>query len=114
MSMREVRADSREPLQSGMELAYRCGAERLVARAHEELLATGARPRRIIRSGFDGLTASERRIVRLAAERRSNPEIAQALYISVKTVETHLSNAYSKLNLSGPGARHRLPALMDG
>ncbi len=103
------RAESREPLATGMELAYAGGAERLVARAREELLAAGARPRQIVRTGFTALTASERRIARLAAGGRSNPEIAQALYVSVKTVETHLSNAYRKLDLSGPGARRRLP-----
>jgi DNA-binding NarL/FixJ family response regulator len=53
-------------------------------------------------------TASERPVVRLVVEGRSNPEIAQALYVSVKTVETHLSSAYRKLDLSGPGARRRL------
>ncbi len=102
------RADAREPLEAGMELAHHCGADRLVTRAREELLAAGARPRRILRSGFAALTASERRIVRLAADGRSNPEIAQGLYVSIKTVETHLSNAYRKLQLSGPGARRRL------
>jgi DNA-binding CsgD family transcriptional regulator len=96
-----------------MELAHFSGAERLVARAREELLAAGARPRQIVRSGFTGLTASERRIVRLVVEGRSNPEIAQALYVSVKTIETHLSNAYRKLDLSGPGARRRLSALVS-
>jgi DNA-binding CsgD family transcriptional regulator len=106
------RADSREPLEAGMELAHFCGAERLVGRAREELLAAGARPRNIVRSGFVALTASERRIARLAADGRSNPEIAQALYVSVKTVETHLSNAYRKLDLSGPGARGRLLKLV--
>jgi DNA-binding NarL/FixJ family response regulator len=46
----------------------------------------------------------------LLAERRDNPpvEIAQALYVSLKTVETHLSHAYSKLGLAGQGARMRL------
>lgn len=106
------RNDAREPLQAGMELGHFCGAERLVARAHDELLASGSRPRRIVRIGFAALTASERRIVRLAAEGRSNPEIAQALYVSLKTVETHLSHAYRKLDLSGPGARQRLPTLV--
>jgi DNA-binding CsgD family transcriptional regulator len=95
-----------------MEMAFSCGAERLVMRAREELVAAGARPRRFARSGFAGLTASERRIVRLAAEGRSNPEIAQALYLSVKTIETHLSHAYAKLDLSGPGSRGRLAALV--
>lgn len=106
------RGDAREPLEAGMELGQSCGAERLVGRAHDELLAAGLRPRRIVRSGFSALTASERRIVRLAAEGRSNPEIAQALYVSLKTVETHLSNAYRKLDLSGPRARRGLPELI--
>ena len=107
------RTDAREPLRTGLELAHRCGAERLLQRARDELLAAGARPRRIARSGFDALTASERRIVRLAAEGRSNPEIAQALYLSVKTVERHLSNAYAKVELSGPGARRRLLRVVE-
>jgi DNA-binding CsgD family transcriptional regulator len=95
-----------------MALAHTCGAERLVARAREELLAAGAEPRKVVGYGFAQLTASERRIVRMAAEGRSNPEIAQVLYVSVKTVETHLSSAYRKLGLSGQGSRQRLAELV--
>ena len=102
------RSEGREHLASGMELAHECGAAALVARARDELRAAGARPRRIVRSGVDSLTASELRIVRMAAEGASNREIAQDLYLSVKTVEMHLTRAYSKLNLSGHGARRRL------
>jgi DNA-binding CsgD family transcriptional regulator len=102
------RVDAREPLAAGLESAFRCGAERLVGHAREELIATGARPRRIERTGFAALTASERRVARLAAEDRSNAEIAQALYLSVKTVEHHLSSAYAKLHIAGAGARRRL------
>ena len=65
-----------------------------------------------MRTGFAALTASERRIVRLASEGRSNAEIAQTLYVSVKTVETHLSGAYRTLGISGPGARRQLPELI--
>jgi len=75
--------------------------------------AAGARPRRIARSGVDALTASELRVARLAVEGRSNSEIAQELYVSTKTVETHLSQAYSKLGLSGRGARERLSAALS-
>ena len=82
-------------------------------RAGEELRAAGARPRRIARSGVDALTASELRVARLAVEGRSNSEIAQELYVSTKTVETHLSQAYSKLGLSGRGARERLSAALS-
>ncbi len=102
------RAAAREQLSAGLELAHRCGATSLRDRALQELRAAGARPRRIARSGVDSLTASELRVARLAAGGRTNPEIAQELYISVKTVEMHLSRAYSKLDLSGKAARRYL------
>jgi DNA-binding CsgD family transcriptional regulator len=91
-----------------MELAHHCGATPVVERALEELRAAGARPRRIVRTGVDSLTASELRVARLAATGRTNPEIAQELYISLKTVEMHISRAYSKLDLSGKAARRGL------
>jgi len=102
------RAEARELLSAGMELADRCGADRLVGRADEELRAAGARPRRTARSGAGALTASELRVARLVAAGRSNLEVAQELYVSLKTVETHLSHAYAKLGLSGRGSRGRL------
>jgi DNA-binding CsgD family transcriptional regulator len=49
------------------------------------------------------LTASERRVAELAAEGLSNPEIAQALYVTRKTVETHLGHVHRKLGISGRG-----------
>jgi DNA-binding CsgD family transcriptional regulator len=105
---RQQRAEARQHLAAGMDLAYRCGAPRLVARAEDELRAAGAKPRRIAQSGTDALTASELRVGLLAARGRSNSEIAQELYVSLKTIETHLSHAYAKLGLSGQGARKRL------
>lgn len=101
------RSEAREPLASGLELARRCGARALVERAGEELEATGARPRRFLRGGVEALTPSERRIAQRAAEGRSNREIAQALFVTQKTVEMHLSNAYRKLDVS---SRSELPA----
>ena len=56
------------------------------------------------------LTTNERRVASLAAEGRSNREIAQALYVSRKTVEKHLTAAYKKL---GASAREELPAALD-
>lgn len=105
---RRRRAEAREHLAAGMTLAHRCGAEGRVTRADDELRAAGARPRRPAQSGADSLTPSELRVARLAAEGRSNPEIAQELFVSTKTVETHLSSAYAKLDLSGQGARRQL------
>ncbi|MDQ4048971.1 MAG: helix-turn-helix transcriptional regulator [Actinomycetota bacterium] len=68
-------------------------------RAGEELQATGARPRRILVRGVDALTASERRVARMAAEGMANREIAQALFVTLKTVEMHLTRAYQKLDI---------------
>lgn len=106
------RAEGREQLAAGVELADRCGALHLLARAEDELRAAGARPRRRAMSGVAALTASEARVVRLAADGRSNVEIAQDLYVGVKTIETHLSRAYAKLGLAGQGSRARLRELL--
>jgi DNA-binding NarL/FixJ family response regulator len=94
------RAAAREPLAQALELAARCGARRLAARARQELKAIGARPRREWRTGFEALTPGELRVVRLAAEGHSNRDIAQQLYVTLKTIEGHLSRAYDKLAIS--------------
>ena len=103
------RAEARELLGHGMELAHACGAGALAARAREELLATGARPRRIVRTGAAALTASERRVAAMAAEGMTNREIAQALFVTMRTVEVHLTHAYQKLGIS---SREKLPAAL--
>lgn len=100
------RSASRKPLREGLDLAERCGASALARRALDELRATGARPRRHLLSGSDSLTASERRIARLAAEGRSNVEIAQALFVTRKTVEKHLGSAYLKLGINSRDQLH--------
>jgi len=102
------RAAAREPLAEALDLAVRCGARRLAARAREELTATGARPRREWRTGVEALTPSELRIVRLAADGRTNREIAYELYVTLKTVEGHLSRAYAKLGIDGRGQLTRV------
>ena len=97
---RGQRSAARDPLAEALDLAARCGAPPLVQRAGDELRAAGARPRRPWRTGAEALTMSERRIVALAAQGRSNREIAQQLYVTLKTVEGHLSRAYRKLGVS--------------
>jgi DNA-binding CsgD family transcriptional regulator len=94
------REAARGPLREGLEAARHCGATALVERAHDELITAGARPRRLMFSGVESLTASERRVAGMAAEGMSNREIAQALFVTVKTVENHLSRSYSKLDIS--------------
>ena len=69
-------------------------------RAHAELLATGARPRRLVRTGVDSLTASERRVAQMATEGQTNREIAETLFVTPKTIEMHLSHAYRKLEIN--------------
>jgi DNA-binding CsgD family transcriptional regulator len=51
-------------------------------------------------SGVESLTPSERRVADMAAEGMTNREIAQALFVTAKTVETHLRHAYQKLDIS--------------
>jgi DNA-binding CsgD family transcriptional regulator len=80
-------------------MATRAGAGALVEQARVELQATGARPRSVVLSGADSLTPSERRVAQLAAAGRSNRDIAQALFVTPKTVEVHLGNAYRKLGI---------------
>lgn len=95
------RERSRDPLRRGMDLARSLGAEPLAERARSELRAGGVRARRTALSGPESLTESERRVVELAAAGRSNKEIAAELFVTVKTVEVHLSSAYRKLEVRG-------------
>jgi DNA-binding CsgD family transcriptional regulator/tetratricopeptide (TPR) repeat protein len=90
---------AREPLRRALDEAHRCGATRLVDRARTELVAAGARPRRTTVSGVDALTPSERRIAEMATRGMTNPEIAQALFVSLNTVETHLRHVFRKLDI---------------
>ena len=92
-------ADAREPLRRALELATSCDATGLAEHVRTELYATGARPRTEALSGPSALTASEKRVVDLAAAGGTNRDIAQALFVTPKTVEVHLSNAYRKLGI---------------
>jgi DNA-binding CsgD family transcriptional regulator len=93
------RRDAREPLRLGLDLARHCGAQALSQRAREELVAVGARPRRDAATGREALTARESQVASLAAGDMSNREIAEALFVTVKTVEWHLKHAYEKLGV---------------
>jgi DNA-binding CsgD family transcriptional regulator len=94
------RTEARERLREGVDLAQKLGAFGLAGRANDEIAATGARPRKVLQTGLDALTASERRVAQLAAGGMSNKEIAQTLFVTIKTVEFHLSSAYRKLEIS--------------
>ena len=103
------RTAAREPLLEALALAARCGAKALERRARTELAAIGVRPRATDRSGVDSLTPSERRVVELAATGATNREIAQTLFVTEKTVETHLGRAFRKLDVS---SRRQLPDVL--
>jgi DNA-binding CsgD family transcriptional regulator len=102
---------AREPLAEALDLAARCGARPLAVRVREELKATGARPRREWRTGLEALSPRELRVVQLAAEGRTNREIAYQLYVTLKTIEGHLARAYTKLGID---RRRQLSKFFEG
>jgi DNA-binding NarL/FixJ family response regulator len=103
--------DARTSLRCAVDLAHRCGADALEDQALAELRATGARPRRRVTTGAGALTPSERRIAELAAAGQQNREIAEALFVTMATVEFHLRNAYRKLGIS---SRTQLAGALGG
>ena len=97
------RREARDHLRLAQDIAHRCNATALVDRARAELLATGARPRRIALAGRDSLTATERRVADLAAEGHTTRAIAQSLFVTNKTIETHIGHIYQKLGIHTRG-----------
>jgi DNA-binding CsgD family transcriptional regulator len=93
-------SDARVPLLAALERADDCGAGAVAVRLREELAAAGVRACRPRDEARWELTPSELRVARLAADGMTNREIAQALFVTTKTVETHLRAAFRKLDLS--------------
>ena len=106
---RNRRTEARELLRESLDAAHRLGAKLLAERADTELRATGARPRRVVLTGVESLTASEARVAELAKQGLSNREIAQMLFITTRTVEGHLTSVYRKLRVD---SRDELPAAL--
>jgi DNA-binding CsgD family transcriptional regulator len=95
-----------EPLRRALDMANRCGATLLEKRVRGLLATAGVRPRRAAFAGRDALTPRERRLAEMAAEGHTNREIAEALFITTKTVETHLRHVFEKLGIT---SRRDLP-----
>jgi len=108
---RNRRTEARELLREALDAAHRMGAGRLAEQAETELRATGARPRRVVLTGLDSLTASELRIAELASQGFTNREIAQTLFVTARTVEGHLTSIFRKLRLD---SRSELAAMLAG
>ncbi|WP_328495470.1 AAA family ATPase [Streptomyces sp. NBC_00414] len=97
------RARARDCLREAAERAERLGAVRLRATAEEALREGGARRTTTTLTGSGALTGSERRIAELAADGRTNTEIAELLHLARRTVETHLTSTYRKLGIRRRG-----------
>jgi DNA-binding CsgD family transcriptional regulator len=95
------RVEARSVLSAALDGCHACGAHVLADRARAELRAAGARPRRERLSGVEALTAGELRVAELAARGLTNRQIAQTLFVTSKTVETHLGHVYPKLAIAG-------------
>ena len=108
---RNRRTEARELLREALDAARGAGATPLAEYAETELRATGARPRRVVLSGLDSLTASERRVAEFAGQGLSNREIAQTLFVTARTVEGHLTSVFRKLQVD---SRDELPAALAG
>ncbi|MFJ8210224.1 LuxR C-terminal-related transcriptional regulator [Streptomyces sp. NPDC096033] len=102
LALGDARA-ARGHLRQTIELATRCGAHALTALARDTLVTAGGRMPQLAVAPVDSLTPSERRIATLARRGHSNKKIAEALFITPRTVEMHLTNVYRKLDVRGRG-----------
>jgi DNA-binding CsgD family transcriptional regulator len=92
--------EAREVLYRAIDLAVDMGMGRLTSHVYDELILAGGRPRRTRTSGPLSLTAAQRQVARLAAAGRTNRQIAEDLFVTIKTVETHLAAVYRKLDIA--------------
>lgn len=96
-------AESRDPLRAARDTFDVLGCESWGDQARRELRASGESSRRRVPEARDQLTAQELQIAQLAAEGLSNREIGQKLFVSPRTVSTHLYRIYPKLGISARG-----------
>ena len=106
-------ADSRGPLRSAAELFDTLGATRWSQRARQELRATGERIGRRTPDARDRLTAQELQIAQLAADGLSNREIGERLFLSHRTIGSHLYRIFPKLQITGRAQLHAVLAPDD-
>jgi len=118
------RAEAREPLRSALEAFERLGAAPWSERARVELSASGETARRRDPYAAEQLTPQELQVALVVGRGATNKEAGAALFLSPKTIETHLGHVYRKLNvrsrtelahlLGREGALTGAPALASG
>jgi DNA-binding CsgD family transcriptional regulator len=91
--------EAREALARAADLAGEMGLARVLEHTRQELLLAGSRPRRTRTTGPTALTEAQREVATLATEGLTNREIAERLFVTIKTVETHLMAVYRKLGI---------------
>jgi ATP/maltotriose-dependent transcriptional regulator MalT len=94
------RLDAREQLRTAHEMFTAMRMDAFAQRAARELLATGETARKRTVETSPELTAQETQIARLVCEGLTNSEIAARLFLSARTIEWHLSNVFSKLQIT--------------
>ncbi len=104
------RREARALLADAAERARGLGAIATAETAEAELRIAGGRPRRLRPHGVEVLTPSQLRVAELAAAGHSNKEIAQSLFVTLRTVETHLTEVYRRLAI---GSRDQLAAALQ-
>jgi ATP/maltotriose-dependent transcriptional regulator MalT len=105
------RSQARDHLRAALESFERLGAAPWAERARNELRASGEHLRRRDATDAEQLTAQELQVAQLVARGRTNREVGAALFLSPKTIESHLGHVYRKLNLR---SRTELAALLAG
>jgi DNA-binding CsgD family transcriptional regulator len=109
------RDDAREQLRTAYGMLEAIGMAAFAERARRELIATGETVHKRTVETSEQLTAQETLIARLAADGRTNPEIAAQLFLSGRTVEWHLRKIFTKLGIgSRRELREALPAVPHG
>jgi DNA-binding NarL/FixJ family response regulator len=83
-----------------LEIFERLGAAPWAQRARVELRATGETARKRDRSTLEQLTAQELQVAQFVAEGLSNKEVAAQLFLSPRTIDSHLRNVFAKLEIT--------------
>ena len=102
------RVDARTPLRAALDVFTEVGTQPWADRARQELRASGETARKRDPSTSLQLTPQEQQVASLVSRGHSNADVAAQLFLSRRTVEFHLSNAYQKLGVRSRGDLVRL------